>query len=134
MKNKKFLLLYYLSFVITILFTGFATYKNLELLEIGDIGFVSILSDMMQNIIFLINMVLVIVFTVLLLRKRKIVVDSLWLPIIYVCFFTIVLVMCLLFNNKVVIPYLHLGYYTSFINVGYLFLNGYSLLLIKYKK
>ena len=134
MKNKKFLLLYYLSFVITILFTGFATYKNLELLEIGDIGFVSILSDMMQNIIFLINMVLVIVFTVLLLRKRKIVVDSLWLPIIYVCFFTIVLVMCLLFNNKVVIPYLHLGYYTSFINVGYLFLNGYSLLLIKYKR
>ena len=133
MKNKKYLLLYYFSFVITILFTGFATYKNLELLEIGDIGFISILSNMMQNIIFLINMVLVIVFTVLLLRKRKLVVDSLWLPIMYVCFFTIVLILSFLFNNKVMISYLHFEYYAFFINIGYLLLNGYSLLLIKYK-
>ena len=134
MRNKKYLLLYYLSFVITIIFTGLATYKKLGFLEIDNPSFTSLLSEMINNIVFLVNLILIIVFTIILLRKKKLEVDSVWLPIIYISFFTIVLIICYLFNNKVMVSYLHFEYYAIFINIGYMFLNCYSLLLIKYKK
>ena len=134
MKNKKYLVLYYFSFIVTILFTGFSTYKSMELLEIGDINFTSLLSNMTGNILLFINIVLVIIFTVLIICKRKLVIDSLLLPIIYISFFTIVVLLSFLFNNKVMVSYLHFEYYAFFINIGYLILNCYSLLLIKYKK
>lgn len=132
--KKKYLLLYYLSFVITLLFIVFATYKNIGLFEISDTNFSSVLSEMRQNIVLLVNMVLVIVFTILILRKRKLMIDNIWLPVIYISFLAFVLIMCFLFNNKVMVLYLHFEYYAFFINIGYLLLNCYSLLLIKYKK
>ena len=132
--KKKYLLLYYLSFIITLLFIGFATYKNLGLFAMNDISFSSVLSEMIQIIILLINIVLVIVFTVLILRNKKLEIDNIWLPIIYISFLVLVLIMCFLFNNKVMVSYLHFEYYALFINIGYLLLNCYSLLLIKYKK
>ena len=134
MKNRKYLLLYYLSFFITIIFTGIATYKNMELLEIGDINFTSLLANMTGNALLFLNVVLVVVFTSLIIKKRKLVIDNLLLPIIYVCFCAFIVILCFLFNNKVMVPYLHFEYYAFFINIGYLFLNCYSLLLIKYKK
>ena len=134
MKNRKYLLLYYLSFFITIIFTGIATYKNMELLEIGDINFTSLLANMTGNALLFLNVVLVVVFTSLIIKKRKLVIDNLLLPIIHVCFCIFIVILCFLFNNKVMVPYLHFEYYAFFINIGYLFLNCYSLLLIKYKK
>ena len=134
MKNKKYLVLYYFSFIVTILFTGFSIYKSMELLEIGDINFTSLLSNMTGNILLFVNIVLVIIFTILIIRKRKLVIDSLLLPIIYISFFTIVVLLSFLFNNKVMVSYLHFEYYAFFINIGYLILNCYSLLLIKFIK
>ena len=134
MKNKKYLVLYYFSFIITVLFIGFSTYKAMKLLEIGDISFTSLLSNMAGNILLFINTVLVIAFTIIIIRKRKLVIDSLLLPIIYVSFCIAIIALCFLFNNKVMVSYLHFEYYAFFINIGYLILNVYSLLLIKYKK
>ena len=64
--NEKYLVLYYFSFIVTILFIGFSTYKSMELLEIGDINFTSLLSNMTGNILLFINIVLVIIFTILI--------------------------------------------------------------------
>ena len=56
------------------------------------------------------------------------------LPITYIIFTIIVLIICILFNNKLVIPYIHYSYYLKFILINYILLNTYSLLSIKYKK
>ena len=134
MKSKKYVLLYYFSFVVTYIFMGFACYKYMAQISIGDNNFTMILSDMLENIFSIINLTLVIIFTVLLLKKKKMQDESVLFPIVYLSFFAIVVVFSFLFNNKVLVPYMHFEYYSYFISIGYLFFNIYSLLLFKEKK
>ena len=134
MTNKKYIILYYLSFIITLSFMVFSSYKYSELVSLGEYSLSEVFFDLKDNILGIINIILVIVFTVLLLKKKKLQKENILFPIAYICFFTIVVVLCYLFNNKVIIPYMHFSYYLFFINVGYFFLNGYSLLTIKYRK
>lgn len=133
MKNKKYLVLYYFSFVITILFMGYASYKYLKIISIGDIGFSEIISHIFDGVIGIINIIMVVIFTILVLKRKKIKVDNNLFPIAYICFFTIVVALCFIFNNKVMVPYMHFNYYLFFINIGYLLLNIYSLLLVNKK-
>ena len=134
MKNKMYLVLYYVSFLVTTLFLGFSIYKSTGLLEYYDGSFSDVLSKILSNVFGVINLVLVIIFTILILKKKKFNVQNILFPFFYLCFFTIIAVMCFLFNNKVMVSYIHFEYYSFFINIGYLLLNCYSLLLIKYKK
>jgi len=134
MKKNKYLILYYISFVITIAFSVFSTYKYHALYGIGEEINTGLITNILENIFVVINLILVIAFTILIIKKKKIVVDSLMLPISYICFFIIVMILCFLFNNKVMVPYIHFEYYLFFINTGLLFLNSYSLFLINYKK
>jgi hypothetical protein len=132
MKEKKYLVLYYISFVITLAFSIYSTYKTRNLYSIGDDA--NIVSNLLGNVLVFINFVLVIIFTILILKKKKIKVDNIILPVCYILFSIIVVVLCLLFNDKVIIPYMHFEYYLFFINIGFLFVNSYSLFLINYKK
>ena len=130
MKTNKYIVLYYLSFVITMAFVIFSSYKYLEILSLNGN---TLLSEMSNNILGIINLILVIVFTILLIKKKKIQVESMLFPYVYLAFFVIVLSLCFLFNSKVMISYMHFEYYTFFIGIGYLLFNIYSLLLIKIK-
>ena len=130
MKNKKYLVLYYVSFVVTLLFLIFSCIKYQKMV-FADNG---LIEEMFENVLGIVNIVLVILFSVLLFRKKNIQGEKVLFPIIYLCFLAIVVVMCFLFNNKVMVPYMHFEYYLFYVNIGFLFLNVYSLLLIKYKK
>ena len=134
MKEKKYLVLYYISFVITLIFTIYSSLKSLNLYSISEENntFKELSSSIFGSALFVINLILVIVFTILI-WKKKIKVDNIILPIIYIVFFTIVVILTLLFNNKVLISYMHFDYYLFFINTGYVLLNIYSLCLINCK-
>ena len=134
MKNKMYLILYYISFIVTVLFLGFAIYKSNGLLSYSDGSLSDLLSISLLSVLGIINILLVIIFTVLNLKKNKINPQNILYPIFYLCFFTIIVIMCFLFNNKVMVRYIHFDYYSVFICIGYLFLNIYTLLLIKNKK
>ena len=129
-----YLILYYVSFLVTIVFVGFTIYKSTGLLSYFDGSFSETISRDFSNIFYVIIILLVIIFTILILKKKKIQVSSIVLPIIYLCFFAGLVILCFLFNNKVMVRYVHFEYYSIFVCIGYLFLNVYSLLLIKYKK
>ena len=135
MKEKKYLVLYYISFVITLIFIGYSTSKTLNLYSIDEVSssFREIMSSMFGNALVIINLVLVAIFTIFV-WKKKIKIDSIALPVMYIAFFAIVVVLCFLFNIKVIVPFIHFDYYLSFINIGYLLLNVYSLFLVNYKK
>ena len=129
MDNKKYVVLYYISFVLTLAFAIFSSLKYSEIVSIN--SDTSWISNLSENILGIINLVLVIIFTAMLIRKKKIEKETVLFPVIYLCYFLIVVVLCFLFNSKVIISYMHFEYYLLFINVGYLFLNGYSLLSLK---
>ena len=134
MKNKIYLVLYYVSFLVTTLFLGFSIYKSTGLLEYFEGSFSDIMSRIISNVFSVINLVLVIIFTFLILRKKKFNAQNSIFPILYLAFFTIIVIICFLFNNKVMVTYVHFSYYSVFVCVGYLILNVYTFLLIKYKK
>ena len=138
MKTKVYLVLYYLSFIITILALGYAAYYYVPLFELGEkLSFIdNFISYFINNllIVSIINLMLIIVFTVLLLKKEKIVVDSLVFPISYILFLVGIMIICYLFNNKVALEYMHYGYYQKFIMIDYIMLNVYSLFLFERRK
>ncbi len=77
----------------------------------------------------IINVVIVIIFTIMLIKKSLKNINILF-PIIYIAFTIIVLVICVLFNNRLIIPYIQYSYYIKFILINYILLNIYSLLSI----
>ncbi len=121
MNNKKiYVLLYYVSVLLSI----FVCIIPKLLLTNGN--YYIHLSELSHIIIF-INILLIIVFTIFMLKKNLEHVNILF-PIIYIVFTVIVLIMCVLFNNKIVIPYIHYSYYIQFILINYTLLNLYSIL------
>lgn len=87
----------------------------------------------LSHIIIFVNVILVSIFTLLLIKRNLGKVNILF-PIIYILFSIIVSIICVLFNNRLVIPYVHYSYYIQFILVNYTLLNIYSILSFKEKK
>lgn len=128
--TKKYLFLYYFSFILTCLIIGYSSYKYINLVAISNSYFNEILANIIENVLGIVNLILVVIFTIIILKKRKLKVESIVFPIVFIIFFVIILSMCFLLNNKVMIPYMHFEYYSLYICVGNIFLNIYSLLLI----
>lgn len=84
----------------------------------------------LSHIIIFVNAMLVTVFTILLIKRNLEKVNVLF-PIFYIVFAIIVLIICALFNNRLIIPYIHYSYYIQFILVNYTLLNIYSILSFK---
>ena len=74
-----------------------------------------------------INIITVILFTIFLVKKKLSNVNVLF-PILYILFTIIILAICILFNDRLVIPHIHYPYYIQFILVNYTLLNIYSVL------
>ncbi len=121
MKNKIYLLLYYISFLLTLVIF-FITTKQYDL----------IYNDMVF-IITNIGIIMTIIFTILY-WKKKAEFNSIFFPVSYLVFTVLIIIICLLFDNKVLVRHMHYNYYFIFILVDYILLNTYSLLCIKNKK
>lgn len=75
------------------------------------------------------NLILIIIFTILLI-KRSLSNTNILFPTFYILFAIVVLIICVLFNNRLVIPYIQYSYYINFILMNYTLLNLYSALSI----
>lgn len=114
---KRFKTLYYISFLITLLFILIFSIKMDELLILT------------VNPLFIINLVLVIMFTILN-RKFKLKKQNKLCPIIYIVFLGIVVTLSFIINPLLMLQNVHYMYYFNFVLVGYLLLNIYSLLCL----
>lgn len=130
MNNKKlYIFLYYLSLILSIFVCIMScTLPNNMINSNSSFEIYMNLSSISLWLIF-INIIITIIFTIFLIKKQLNKVNILF-PIIYILFTIIVAVICILFNDKLVIPYIHYTYYIQFILINYTLLNFYSLLSI----
>lgn len=122
MKNKLYLILYYTSFVLTIgttlFFNKYYDYKN----YIVD-NYHSLVGCLKA-----INIILVIVFTILLIFRKKITKSSLLFPISYLVFFLVIALIAYYYHSIVGEGFMDYFYFIFFIFIDYLLLNIYSLI------
>ena len=118
-------ILYYISFIFTLVLTFFLTRLNEDLYFNMATG--------SQLFMIVINILLVIIFSIKLV-KNKLKNVNVMFPIIYLLFSVIVLFIAFLMNDKLILSYVQFGYYINFILVDYLLLNTYSLFLFKKRK
>lgn len=139
--NKLFKCLYYLAFLLAVII--FVTYRSYVLSKVSyglDINFIELLfANMFPGgffgiCIFYINIFMVIFFTILLLLKKEIKNVNVLFPAIFILYLVILIVVSVMFTDRVVEPYVQYEYYMTFIYAGYLFLNVYTLLSIEWKK
>ena len=123
-KPIAFKLLYYICFLFSV-FIWFST-SNL----ISEYGTVRTSANVILGIV---NLVLVIIFTIKL-TKNKLEKVNIMFPIIHLIFSIIVVIIALIINNKLIFPYIHYSYYLSFILFNYVLLNIYSVLLFDKNK
>lgn len=138
MKTRTYLILYYLSLILTILAIGYAAYYYIPLFQLGESpGIIESTGSYLINnllIVSIINFLLIIIFTILLVKKKNIVVNNLLLPVSYILFLIVIMIICHLFNDKVILGYIHYGYYQKFILIDYIIFNVYSILLFDFRK
>ena len=145
MKSKSYLWLYYICFILTFLVMGVSSINvvpafNLTFDDTNSAfsifsNFIEYISMNNGLLIFSIcSLIMVVIFTIMLFKKRILNVNSTAFPISYIVFLIIMMGICFLFNNKVIMPYIHFGYYQRFILIDYLFLNIYSLLCLTKNK
>jgi len=125
MKTKLYLILYYLLQVVTFtsMFYFYTLMKNDNVLySFKNIIYMSII----------LNAIFILIFTILLIIKRKFT-GNIIFPICYLLFFTGVITLSLIYNNYVLISFMHFGYFYKFILFALMLLNIYTLLGIKNK-
>ena len=117
---KLYKILYYVCFITTtILYFNF----------ISPITYFGV-SNILQIALAIINLLLVIVFSIKLFRKKLNKITNIF-PIIYLLFLIIVWVLSIFMNDKLVIQYIHYGYYLNIMLFNYILFNLYSILSFK---
>ena len=125
MKNKLYVVLYYLSFILTL---GILWYSSTFVDYYGGV-------DLFPYVILLfINVILVISFTIMLIINKKIDNSLIWFPITYMLFVIIVYLLGIFFDRIMIMPKIEYTYFNVFIMADYLLLNIYSLLCIHQKE
>lgn len=129
-KEKTYIYLYYLCFILSIIIY-IIPYQFIVIFS-PDTSNLTIRS-LFNTVVLLINLILVILFSVYL-KKKKFTPGNIIMPITYIVFWIVIITLCFLFNSRLVIPNLQFNYYTKYIYIGYLILNVYSILCFKNKK
>ena len=133
MNNKKLYVgLYYFSFLLSIFVCILP--NTLQIIFVNSNYFENIYLGLsaIPLVLIVINLILVLIFTIFLIKKKLDDVNILF-PIIYITFTMIILLICTLFNSRLVIPFIQFSYYTKFILINYILFNLYSILLFKNK-
>lgn len=86
-------------------------------------GFVNML-------LFSINLILSLILIVSFVKKKMIKNVSIIFPVSYLTFMFAVTIIAIVYNSILLIPFIHINYYISFILFNYLLLNVYSILSI----
>lgn len=129
-KEKTYIYLYYLCFILSIIIY-MIPYQFIVIFS-PDTSNLTIRS-LFNTVVLLINLILVILFSVYL-KKKKFTPGNIVMPITYIVFWIVIITVCFLFNSRLVIPNLQFVYYAKYIYIGYLILNVYSILCFKNKK
>lgn len=129
-KEKTYIYLYYLCFILSLIIY-IIPYQFIVIFS-PDTSNLTIRS-LFNTVVLLINLILVILFSVYL-KKKKFTPGNIIMPITYIVFWIVIITVCFLFNSRLVIPNLQFNYYTKYIYIGYLILNVYSILCFKNKK
>lgn len=124
--SKKYIILYYISFLVTVFISLFLdstiTIFNTNLFMSG----LLVLS-------LIINLVLVVLFSIFLFMKRKLMKTNLLFPITYLLFLAFVLLFSVIYDDRLILSVIHYHYYFIFVLVDYLLFNIYSVLSFKKK-
>ena len=124
--NKKYIVLYYASFLVTfcafIFLTNSITVFSLEPFPYG-----------FYTLSLIFNLGFVILFSIFLFMKKKLVKVNLLFPVLYLLFFGFVLFFSIIYENRLLLPVVHYQYYFMFVLGDYLLLNVYSILSFKKK-
>jgi hypothetical protein len=124
MKNpKSFLFLYYISFLLSLFFYIYSKYT-----AVNDL---MVLESHSTFILGLINLILVLIFTISLIKKRKLDKPNLLFPILFLLFVIFVLIICFKYNEFIIIENIHLSYFCSIVLIVYILYNIYALLSLK---
>lgn len=126
MKDKLYIILYYLAFVITL---GLVVIYSSTLIDFYGEG----INFLPYALLIFVNSILIIVFTVRLIRNKKMEKTFIAFPISYILFVVILYLIGMIFDKKMIIPMIEYNYFNLFIMIDYLLLNVYSLLSIKKK-
>ena len=125
--NKKYIALYYASFLVTfcafIFLTNSITVFSLEPFPYG-----------FYTLSLIFNLGFVILFSIFLFMKKKLVKVNLLFPVLYLLFFGFVLFFSIIYENRLLLPVVHYQYYFMFVLGDYLLLNVYSILSFKKKE
>lgn len=124
--NKKYILLYYLSFsIIVVLFLlNRCHFFSNSIIDDG------LYFESLSSLLIYVNSVITLIITIFLIKKRKLEGEIIF-PISFIVFTIIVIFGCLLFNDRVVVPFVHFGYYANLLILGFTLLNAYTWLGIK---
>lgn len=124
--SKKYIILYYISFLVTVFVSLFLdstiTIFNTNMFMSGLI----ILS-------LVINLALVILFSVFIFMKKKLMKTNLLFPITYLLFLIFVLLFSIIYDDRLILSVVHYHYYFMFVLIDYLLFNIYSVLSFKKK-
>lgn len=120
---KVYKILYYLLVVIT---------STLIILVNSELSKVYVALSSTNIFLGILNLILIGAFS-FLLKKKNLYNINIIVPIIYFLFMLIVVVIAVMYNNKLIVPYIQYNYYLSFVLFGYFFINAYSLLCLTKK-
>lgn len=124
--NKKYIALYYASFLVTICAFVFLTNGiTVFSLEPFPYGF--------YVLALAINLAFVVLFSIFLFMKKILFKVNLLFPVLYLLFFGFVLFFSIIYEDRLLLPVVHYQYYYMFVLGDYLLLNIYSILSFKKK-
>lgn len=121
--SKTFKILYYISFFVSLILSiiALATTTSID----GNLFI-----DIKNIILIIINIILTILFSIKLVKKQKIDNINIIFPILFLIFSFLIIINIITYNSILIIPFIHLNYYISFILINELLLNIYSIISI----
>ena len=120
---KKYLIFYFIASAIIVLLFGlsFCSFPSDSIFDEG------IFFENINKVALYLNVAIIIIVIVLLIKKRRID-GKIVFPIAFLVFTGFIVIGCFLFNDRVIVPYIHFGYYARLVVYGFTLLNIYTLL------
>ena len=126
MKSKKYIFLYYISIVLLI------PVLTIGLTKVNGGSDFKLMTPVTITGLIVINGLIALVITYFLIKKKELE-GNIYFPISTIIFTIMGFIVAVLFNDRVMVPYVHFNYYASFILIAHLLLGIYTLLGIKVK-
>ena len=121
--NNNYILLYYVCFIVSLS----AIYLTLIMSD-------ETIYSFLINLMIILNAIFVIINSIGFIIKTKYNFKSIIMPMSYLIFTFVIGILSVMYNKYVVVSYMHLSHFFSFVVVYYLLLNIYTVLCVEKKK